>query len=95
MKKPSSRKAEIKAFEDEADAKVKTKKVGNPREAKTKTVSFSLPFDVNDSIDEKIKELAKDGFIGVTRSDIAVAALQLQMTKNAALIKQIKKNKGI
>lgn len=77
------------------DIKPNKRKRGNPRIKQTKTVSFSLPFNIDEMIDLAIEEAERAGYFGLSRSDIVVAALTSGAIKSNKLISNIKRIKGI
>lgn len=71
-------------------------KRGNPRAKKNKTVSFSIPIELDEKIDGAIEDLAQEGMFGISRSDVVVAALTAETMSNPeAISKEIKRVKGI
>lgn len=106
MVKPARTKKEIdqakaSAFANMADSdsndnEVNKPKRGNPRTKKNKTVSFSIPIELDEKIDKAIEELAQEGMFGISRSDVVVAALTAEtMSVPEAISKEIKRVKGI
>ncbi|MDD1829531.1 ribbon-helix-helix domain-containing protein [Photobacterium sp. ZSDE20] len=96
--------AKAAAFANMADSDVNDNKPiavnkpkrGNPRAKKNKTVSFSIPIELDEKIDEAIEELAQEGMFGISRSDVVVAALTAETMSNSETIsKEIKRVKGI
>ncbi len=66
-----------KIFAEKADDIDISKEVkrGNPRQKKKKPTSFSIPLEMDEQIDLMIERLNQQGYYGVSRSDIVVAAL--------------------
>ncbi|ARR51882.1 hypothetical protein ETN89_20590 (plasmid) [Photobacterium damselae subsp. damselae] len=63
-----------KVFAEKADD-IKEVKRGNPRQKKKKPASFSIPLEMDVQIDLMIERLNRQGYFGISRSDIVVAAL--------------------
>lgn len=90
--------AKADAFANMADSDINDNKPkrGNPRAKKNKTVSFSIPIELDEKIDGAIEDLAQEGMFGISRSDVVVAALTAETMSNPeAISKEIKRVKGI